>query len=48
MDHLNDNVNCDFEFGPLQKLAKTNQLMAFKHEGFWQLVWIMLNLYILY
>ena len=36
MDHLNDNVNCDFEFGPLQKLAKTNQLMAFKHEGFWQ------------
>jgi glucose-1-phosphate cytidylyltransferase len=25
-----------FERGPLQKLAKDQQLMAYKHEGFWQ------------
>lgn len=25
-----------FEKGPLEKLAKENQLVAYKHEGFWQ------------
>jgi len=28
--------DCDFEFGPLQKVVKDNQLKAYKHEGFWQ------------
>lgn len=36
MNHLEINPLCDFEFGPMQKLAKNNELMAFKHEGFWQ------------
>ena len=28
--------NCDFEFGPLQKIAGEGGLKAFKHDGFWQ------------
>ena len=36
MNYLTANVNCDFEFGPLQKLARDGQLQAFKHNGFWQ------------
>jgi glucose-1-phosphate cytidylyltransferase len=35
-DYLTPDINCDFEFGPLQKLAKRNQLYAYKHKGFWQ------------
>jgi len=35
-DYLTKDANCDFEFGPLQKLAKKNQLYAYKHDGFWQ------------
>jgi len=35
-DYLNKDANCDFEFGPLQKLAKKDQLYAYKHNGFWQ------------
>lgn len=35
-DYLNDSDDCDFEFGPLQKIAKEGQLKAFKHNGFWQ------------
>ena len=36
MDYLSSDVNCDFEFGPLQKLAKDGEFMAYKHNGFWQ------------
>jgi glucose-1-phosphate cytidylyltransferase len=28
--------DCDFEFGPLEKLAKKGGLYSFKHDGFWQ------------
>ena len=30
------NENCVLEHGPLEKLAQDGELMAFKHEGFWQ------------
>jgi len=36
MDYLSSDPQCDFEFGPLQKLAKDDQFRAFKHNGFWQ------------
>ena len=36
MDYLSSDINCDFEFGPLQKLAKDGEFMAYKHNGFWQ------------
>jgi len=36
MDRLDIDPMCDFEFGPMQGLAKEKQLMAFKHNGFWQ------------
>ena len=35
-DYLTPNVDCDFEFGPLQKLAQEGKLYAHKHEKFWQ------------
>ncbi|MCX6666297.1 MAG: glucose-1-phosphate cytidylyltransferase [Euryarchaeota archaeon] len=35
-DYVQPNIDCDFEFGPLQKLAHDGRLYAFKHEGFWQ------------
>ena len=35
-DYVTPDVNCDFEFGPLQKIAQDGQLYAFKHSGFWQ------------
>jgi len=35
-DYVTLDVNCDFEFGPLQKIARDGQLYAFKHSGFWQ------------
>ena len=34
--YLIDDVNCDFEFGPLQKISNEKQLKAYKHDGFWQ------------
>ena len=34
--YLDLNSKCDFEFGPLQKLAKEKKIKAFKHNGFWQ------------
>ena len=36
LSYLSEDENCDFEFGPLQKIASEGQLKAFKHEGFWQ------------
>ena len=36
LSYLTDNENCDFEFGPLQKMALEKQLKAYKHNGFWQ------------
>ena len=36
LSYLSEDENCDFEFGPLQKIASEGQLKAFKPEGFWQ------------
>jgi len=36
LSYLSDANNCDFEFGPLQKIASDSQLKAYKHNGFWQ------------
>ena len=36
LDYLNTDENCDFEFGPIQELVNRDNLMAFKHEFFWQ------------
>jgi glucose-1-phosphate cytidylyltransferase len=35
-NYLTEDESCDFEFGPIQKLVDENNLMAFKHESFWQ------------
>ena len=34
--YLTQDEDCDFEFGPLQQIAQTGQLKAYKHDGFWQ------------
>lgn len=34
--YLTPDENCDFEFGPLQQIAKENQLKAYIHNDFWQ------------
>lgn len=34
--YLTDDEECDFEFGPLQQVAKEGGLNAFLHDGFWQ------------
>jgi len=35
-DHLTPDRECDFEFGPLERLAKEGQVMTYKHDGFWE------------
>lgn len=35
-EYLTPDEDCDFEFGPLQKLASEDELKVFRHEGFWQ------------
>jgi len=36
LNSLTLDVNCDFEIGPLEELAKKTEVMTFKHEGFWE------------
>jgi glucose-1-phosphate cytidylyltransferase len=36
LSYLTADEDCDFEFGPLQKIASEGQLKAFQHDGFWQ------------
>ena len=36
LEHLTENEDCDFEFGPLEKLAKKGEVMVYKHEGSWE------------
>lgn len=36
LSYLTDDENCDFEFGPLQQIAREGKLKAFRHDGFWQ------------
>jgi len=35
-DYLSPDIDCDFEFGPLQKIVQEKQLNAYIHNGFWQ------------
>lgn len=35
-DYLSADENCDFEFGPLQKIASEGNLNVYKYNGFWQ------------
>ncbi len=35
-DYLKDDESLVFERGPLQRLAREGQLVAYEHEGFWQ------------
>jgi glucose-1-phosphate cytidylyltransferase len=34
-DYLNTNIDCDLECGTLESLAKSNELMVYKHHGEW-------------
>lgn len=36
LDYLTSDVNCDFEFGILEKLAAEGEVMVYKHLGFWE------------
>ncbi len=36
LDYLTEDEDCDFEFGPLEKLAKSEEVMVYKHEGQWE------------
>lgn len=36
LDYLENSEDCDFEFGPLEKLAEDKQVMTYKHNGFWE------------
>jgi len=35
LDLLTVDEDCDFEFNVLEKLAKKDEVMSFKHDGFW-------------
>jgi len=34
-DYLEDKDDCDLEYGALVELAKEDQLMVYRHDGFW-------------
>lgn len=34
-DYLEDQDECDLEYGAFEKLAKEGQLMVYRHDGFW-------------
>ena len=36
LNNITSDTDCDFEFGPLQKLASEGELKAYKFDGFWQ------------
>lgn len=36
LNYLTPDEECDFEFGPLQKIASEGSLKVFKYNGFWQ------------
>ncbi len=36
MEYLSEEPECDFEFGPLEKLATEDEIMTYKHKGFWE------------
>ncbi|WP_028587840.1 glucose-1-phosphate cytidylyltransferase [Desulfocurvus vexinensis] len=34
-DYLSEDESCDFEYGPLEDIARAGELMVYKHPGFW-------------
>lgn len=36
LEHLTEDVNCDFEYGPLETLAAAGEVMAYRHNGSWE------------
>ena len=36
LNYLSLDKDCDFEFGPLEKLATDGEVMTYMHEGFWE------------
>ena len=36
LNYLTADEDCDFEIGPLESLAKSGQVMVYKHEGNWE------------
>lgn len=36
LNYLEDSEFCDFEFGPLERLAEDKEVMTYKHDGFWE------------
>jgi len=36
LNYLTTDKDCDFEFGPLEELAKSGEVMTYKHNGFWE------------
>ena len=34
-DYLTPDENCDFEFGAMEQIARDNELMIYRHGGFW-------------
>jgi glucose-1-phosphate cytidylyltransferase len=34
-DYLLPDEDCDFEYGPLEQIARDNELMVYRHDGFW-------------
>jgi glucose-1-phosphate cytidylyltransferase len=36
LNYLTTDENCDFEFGPLENLAKESEVMVYKHTGTWE------------
>ncbi|MCL4107821.1 UNVERIFIED_CONTAM: hypothetical protein GTU68_027206 [Idotea baltica] len=36
LSFLTSDQDCDFEFGPLERIADKQEVMTFKHKGFWE------------
>jgi len=36
LDYLTEDEDCDFEHGPLEKLARKGEVMTYKHDGRWE------------
>jgi len=34
-DFLTPDTDCDFEYGPLEEIARMGELQAYRHDGFW-------------
>jgi len=35
LSYLTPNEDCDFEIGPLERMAEKGEVMVYKHQGFW-------------